>query len=361
MSETPSPIEALKWLEVEALAAVAAAGDTADLELVRVEYLGRQDGRISRVLRGLGSLPPEARPAVGAEANRVKGAVQAALERRGPELERARDGGAPVVDLTLPGRRQWLGARHPVTRVVDEICGIFREMGFTRVRGPEAETEWYNFVALNTPLDHPAADAQDTLYLEGGDAAQYQSHHGAHGVQLLMRSHTSPVQVRTMETYEPPIRVVAPGWVYRRDTYDPTHTPAFLQIEGLAVDEGITFVDLKGTLAEFARRFFGEGTQVRFRPSFFPFTEPSAEVDVKRMITRPDGVRVESDWMEIMGAGMVDPAVLANVGYDPERYTGWAFGMGPGRIALLRYEVPDLRMFFDSDMRFLAQLGELRS
>jgi phenylalanyl-tRNA synthetase alpha chain len=291
---------------------------------------------------------------VGAEANRVKAAVQGALERRIPELAAAGAGAAPAVDLTLPPRRPWLGARHPVTRVVDEICGIFREMGFTRVRGPEAETEWYNFVALNTPLDHPAADAQDTLYLDGGAA-----HHGAHGVQLLLRSHTSPVQIRTMETHEPPIRVVAPGWVYRRDTYDPTHTPAFLQIEGLAVDEGITFVDFKATLAEFARRFFGEGTRVRFRPSFFPFTEPSAEVDVKRMITRPDGVRVESDWMEIMGAGMVDPAVLANVGYDPERYTGWAFGMGPGRIALLRYEVPDLRMFFDSDMRFLAQVGEL--
>ena len=226
--------------------------------------------------------------------------------------------------------------------MVDEICSIFRALGFTRVRGPEAETEWYNFVALNTPLDHPAADEQDTLYLDGG---------------MLLRSHTSPVQIRTMESHDPPIRVVAPGWVYRRDSYDPTHTPAFLQLEGLAVDEGITFVDLKATLAEFVRRFFGEETQVRFRPSFFPFTEPSAEVDVKRIVTRPDGVRVATDWLEIMGAGMVDPAVLANVGYDPERYTGWAFGMGPGRLALLRHQVPDLRLFFESDMRFLSQLG----
>jgi phenylalanyl-tRNA synthetase alpha chain len=357
MSQTPSLVDELKRLQAHALAAVAAAKSAADLEVVRVEYLGRQDGKISRVLRGLGSLAAEERPAVGAEANRVKSAVQGALDRRAPEIAGAATAGEPTVDLTLPARRPWIGSRHPVTRVVDEICGIFREMGFTRVRGPEAETEWYNFVALNTPLDHPAADAQDTLYLDGG-AAHSATHRGAHGVQLLLRSHTSPVQIRTMETHEPPIRIVAPGWVYRRDTYDPTHTPAFLQIEGLAVDEGITFVDFKATLAEFARRFFGEGTQVRFRPSFFPFTEPSAEVDVKRVITRPDGTRVETDWLEIMGAGMVDPAVLANVGYDPERYTGWAFGMGPARISLLRYGVPDLRMFFDSDMRFLAQLAE---
>jgi phenylalanyl-tRNA synthetase alpha chain len=310
---------------------------------------------VSSVLRRLGTLSAEERPAVGAEANRVKQSLSEAIERRGAELAA---GGAPgpAVDLTLPGRRPWVGARHPVTRVVDEICGIFHELGFTRVRGPEVESEWYNFVALNTPLDHPAADEQDTLYLEGA-AARTAAQHGEHGVQLLLRSHTSPVQIRTMERHQPPVRVVAPGWVYRRDTYDPTHTPVFLQVEGLAVDEGITFVDFKATLGEFARRFFGEGAKLRFRPSFFPFTEPSAEVDMKRMITRPDGVRVESDWLEIMGAGMVDPAVLANVGYDPERYTGWAFGMGPGRIAMLRYEVPDLRLFFESDMRFLAQLG----
>jgi phenylalanyl-tRNA synthetase alpha chain len=344
----PSLVDDLKRLEAEALAATAAAASTAELEAVRVLYLGRQDGRVSSVLRKLGTLSGEERPAVGAEANRVKQLLTEALERRGAELGAGASGG-PALDLTLPGRRPWVGARHPVTKVVDEICGIFHELGFTRVRGPEAESEWYNFVALNTPLDHPAADEQDTLYLEGAP--------GANAEKLLLRSHTSPVQIRTMETHEPPIRVVAPGWVYRRDTYDPTHTPVFLQVEGLAVDEGITFVDFKATLGEFARRFFGEGAKLRFRPSFFPFTEPSAEVDVKRMITRPDGVRVESDWLEIMGAGMVDPAVLANVGYDPERYTGWAFGMGPGRIAMLRYEVPDLRMFFESDMRFLTQMG----
>ena len=344
MTDSPSLVQDLRRLEAEALAAIAAVGVPAALEAVRVEYLGRQDGKVSRVLRRLGSLPAEARPEVGAEANRVKGVLQDALEQRAAASDvAAAEADSPhAADLTLPARHPWAGARHPVTRVVDEICSIFRAMGFARVRGPEAETEWYNFVALNTPLDHPAVDEQDTLYLDGG---------------MLLRSHTSPVQIRTMESHDPPIRVVAPGWVYRRDSYDPTHTPAFLQLEGLAVDEGITFVDLKATLAEFARRFFGEETQVRFRPSFFPFTEPSAEVDVKRIVTRPDGVRVETDWLEVMGAGMVDPAVLANVGYDPERYTGWAFGMGPGRLALLRHQVPDLRLFFESDMRFLSQLG----
>jgi phenylalanyl-tRNA synthetase alpha chain len=197
-------------------------------------------------------------------------------------------------------------------------------------------------VALNTPLDHPAADEQDTLYLKGGH---------------LLRSHTSPVQVRTMENHKPPIRVLAPGMVYRRDTYDATHTPAFAQLEGLAVDEGITFVDLKATLAEFARRFFGPGTRVRFRPSFFPFTEPSAEVDVKRFVRDADGRERDTGWLEIMGAGMVDPAVLENVGIDSERYTGFAFGMGPGRIAMLKYGVPDLRLFYENDVRFLRQFA----
>jgi phenylalanyl-tRNA synthetase alpha chain len=344
MTDSSSLVHDLRRLEAEALAAIAAAGAPAALEVVRVEYLGRQDGKVSRLLRRLGSLPAEARPAIGAEANRVKGVLQEALEQRAsaPELTGPEIDSTSAADLTLPARQPWTGARHPVTRVVDDVCEIFRALGFTRVRGPEVETEWYNFVALNTPLDHPAADEQDTLYLDEG---------------MLLRSHTSPVQIRTMESHDPPIRVVAPGWVYRRDSYDPTHTPAFLQLEGLAVDEGITFVDLKATLAEFARRFFGEDTQIRFRPSFFPFTEPSAEVDVKRIVTRPDGARVETDWLEVMGAGMVDPAVLENVGYDPERYTGWAFGMGPGRLALLRHQVPDLRLFFESDMRFLSQLG----
>jgi phenylalanyl-tRNA synthetase alpha chain len=339
MTET-HPIDTLEALEAEALAAIREAADEAALERVRVTFLGRSDGRISAILRGLGRLSPEERPAVGQEANRVKGVVSSALEERSAALSRPR--AALAEDLTLPSRAPWRGGLHPVTQAIDEIWEIFRGLGFTRARGPEADTEWYNFVALNTPLDHPAADEQDTLYLVDS---------------VLLRSHTSPVQVRTMEAYEPPIRILAPGWVYRRDTYDATHTPAFLQIEGLVVDEGVTFVDFKATLAEFARRYWGPDTQVRFRPSFFPFTEPSAEVDVKRVITRADGTREETDWLEIMGAGMVDPAVLENVGYDSERYTGWAFGMGPARIAMLKHGVDDLRTFFENDMRFLAQFA----
>lgn len=336
----PDLIGALKTLEREALEAIANAADEASLERARVAYLGRAEGRISAILRGLGRLPAEQRPAVGQEANRVRDAVSSAIERRSEAIRRPAERAA--LDLTLPSRGPWRGGLHPVTQTVDEICRIFRDLGFTRARGPEADTEWYNFEALNTPLDHPAADAQDTLYLVDS---------------VLLRSHTSPVQVRTMEAHAPPIRIVAPGWVYRRDTYDATHTPAFLQIEGLVVDEGVTFVDFKATLAEFARRFWGSGTQVRFRPSFFPFTEPSAEVDVKRTVRRPDGTLEETAWLEVMGAGMVDPAVLENVGYDPERYSGFAFGMGPGRIALLRYGFDDLRTFFENDMRVLAQFA----
>ena len=333
-------IEDLRRLEEDALAAVLAARDEGELEDVRIRYLGRREGLVSLFLRRLGGLDPEERPAAGAEANRVKTAIASALEDRRQALSRGGWSGETGPDLTLPPRIRWQGTIHPVSQVIDDIWSIFRSLGFTRARGPEVDTEWYNFVALNTPLDHPAADEQDTLYLAPG---------------LLLRSHTSPVQIRTMEQYPPPVRIIAPGMVYRRDTYDATHTPAFAQIEGLVVDEGVTFVDFKATLAEFARRFWGPGTRVRFRPSFFPFTEPSAEVDVKRVIVREDGTEEETDWIEIMGAGMVDPAVLDNVGYDSERYTGWAFGMGPARVALLRHGVRDLRLFYENDMRFLGQ------
>ena len=333
-------IEELRRLREEALDAIRNARDAGELERLRVRYLGRKDGRVSRVLRRLGSLSPQERPSVGAAANRAKKLLAEALKERLDEVAAVRPSVERALDLTLPPRRKWRGTIHPVSQVIDDIWRIFQSLGFTRARGPEVDTEWYNFVALNTPLDHPAADEQDTLYLAPG---------------LLLRSHTSPVQIRTMERYPPPIRIIAPGMVYRRDTYDATHTPAFAQIEGLVVDEGVTFVDFKATLAEFARRFWGPGTRVRFRPSFFPFTEPSAEVDVKRVIVREDGTEEETDWIEIMGAGMVDPAVLDNVGYDSERYTGWAFGMGPGRVALLRHGVSDLRLFYENDMRFLAQ------
>lgn len=339
MSED-NPLNALAGLEAEALKEIAEAPDADALERVRVAFLGRSDGRISAILRGLGAMAPEDRPAVGQKANQVKGSVTAALEGRLAELAGPASGSG--LDLTLPGRGPWKGGLHPITQAVDEIWHIFRDLGFARARGPEADTEWYNFEALNTPLDHPAADEQDTLYLVDS---------------VLLRSHTSPVQMRTMEAHEPPIRIIAPGWVYRRDTYDATHTPAFMQIEGLVIDEGVTFVDFKATLAEFARRYWGPDTQIRFRPSFFPFTEPSAEVDVKRVITRADGTREETDWLEIMGSGMVDPNVIANAGYDPERYTGWAFGMGPARIAMLKHGVTDLRTFFENDVRFLGQFA----
>ena len=343
MNGHESLIEALKVLEIQALEAVSAAADPDALEALRIHFLGRKEGQISGILRGLGSLSPQERPAVGAEANRVKARVQGALEERKAALKAGAGGGTPDFDLSLPGSVGWRGGRHPVTQVIDELWSIFRSMGFTRARGPEVETDWYNFVALNTPLDHPAVDEADTLYLKNG---------------LLLRTHTSPVQIRTMEMHEPPIRIIAPGMVYRRDTPDASHTPGFLQLEGLVVDEGITFIDFKATLAEFARRFWGPGTLVRFRPSFFPFTEPSAEVDVKRIITLPDGTTEETDWVEIMGAGMVDPAVLENVGYDPERYTGFAFGMGPARIAALKYGIRDIRSFFENDIRFLNQFAQ---
>lgn len=333
----------LRQLEADAAAAIREASGAEALEQVRVRFLGRKEGLLSGVLRGIGRLPAGERPAAGAEANRVKTSLEGALAGRAAELASAAGpAGERGPDLSLPPRRGWRGSVHPVSRAVDDIWAIFRSLGFVRVRGPEVETEWYNFVALNTPLDHPAADEQDTLYLAPG---------------LLLRSHTSPVQIRTLQRHAPPIRVIAPGMVYRRDAYDATHTPAFAQIEGLVVDDGVTFVDFKATLAEFARRFWGPDTQVRFRPSFFPFTEPSAEVDVKRVVTREDGSREETGWIEIMGAGMVDPAVLENVGCDPERWTGWAFGMGPARVAMLRHGVRDLRLFFENDMRFLRQFA----
>jgi phenylalanyl-tRNA synthetase alpha chain len=235
-----------------------------------------------------------------------------------------------------------------VTRVVDEILAIFRELGFAVAVGPEAETEWYNFGALNFPPDHPAMDMHDTLYLSQGP-----------GEPILLRTHTSPVQVRVMQAGPPPYRVVAPGMCYRNDTADASHTPAFLQIEGLAVDEGIGFVDLKATLTHFARRFFGSATKVRFRPSYFPFTEPSAELDVECQICHGKGCAAckHTGWMELLGCGMVHPTVLTNCGVDAERYTGWAFGLGPGRTAMQRYDVPDLRWMSGGDMRFLRQLA----
>lgn len=332
-------IDQLRGLEEEGSSAIAVAASAEAVEQLRIDLIGRK-GRLTNIFRELGQLDPELRARVGAEANRVKNALASRLEDRGQTFQTAEK--TTSIDRTLPGRARWRGGLHPVTQVIEEICGILEGLGFARVRGPEVETLDYNFTKLNTSLDHPAADMHDTFYLAEG---------------IVLRTHTSPVQARVMEKFEPPIRVVVPGTAYRRDPFDASHAPAFEQIEGLAVDEDITFLDLKATLAEFARRLFGPATKTRFRPSFFPFTEPSAEVDVSCQICGGAGCSAckRTGWMEIMGAGMVDPAVFEAVGYDAERYTGFAFGMGPARIAMQRYRIPDIRLLYENDMRFLEQ------
>ncbi|HEX5386057.1 MAG TPA: phenylalanine--tRNA ligase subunit alpha [Gemmatimonadales bacterium] len=328
-----------------------AALDAAELEAEKISLLGRKAGAFNRLLQTLPSLPIEERKQYGAAVNRLKAEAEAAIAARSAALAA---GAAPAAaaDLTMPARHRWIGAEHPVTAVVDEILAIFRALGFAVVVGPEVETDWYNFGALNFPADHPAMDLHDTLYLDAPPVEESPA-----GGRLLLRTHTSPVQIRTMLASAPPIRVVMPGVVYRNDPFDPSHAPAFLQIEGLAVDDGISFVDLKATLAHFAQRFFSSSTAVRFRPSYFPFTEPSAEMDVECQLCHGAGCPTckGTGWMEILGCGMVHPAVLRNAGLDAERYTGFAFGMGPQRIALLRYDVPDIRLLYEGDMRFLEQ------
>jgi len=349
-------VEDLLALRDRALADIDAAPDVASLESVRVGYLGKK-GSLTGVLRGLGALSAEERPVVGKTANEVREALESALAQRGEELsrrEREAKVAAEVVDVTLPGRKRPVGHRHIVNQVIDEIIDIFVGLGYTMAEGPEVELDYYNFEALNHPPDHPARGLQDTFYVKdlSGDVAAVQGES-----DLLLRTQTSPVQVRVMERQKPPIYVLAPGRVYRRDVADPSHLPQFFQIEGLVVDEGITFADLKGTLEHFVHRLFGPDRRVRLRPHFFPFTEPSAEVDVSCGFCGGQGCRFcgGEGWLEILGCGMVDPNVFRNVGIDPERYTGFAFGMGPERIAALRHGIPDLRLFLDGDMRFLSQ------
>jgi phenylalanyl-tRNA synthetase alpha chain len=323
--------------------AFAAAADADALEAARIQFLGDRRGEILALQKALGALPPEQRREAGRAFNETKNRLNIALDERQTTLSR---GAAKSlhIDLTMPARHRWIGSKHPVTIVIDEIVGIFRELGFTVALGPETESEWYNFGALNFPPDHPAMDLHDTLYIGEG---------------ALLRTHTSPVQVRTLQRHAPPIRILAPGTVFRRDPFDASHAPAFAQIEGLAVDEGISFVDLKATLTHFAQRFFGS-LRTRFRPSFFPFTEPSAEMDVECRLCAGRGCSAckGTGWMEILGSGMVHPSVLEAAGIDSERYTGWAFGMGPGRIAMQRYDLPDIRILYDSDVRFLEQVAE---
>ena len=321
----------------EARAAIGAAASSAELEAIRVRYLGRS-GEVTQILKSLGSLAPEERPQVGAAANEAKRELEELLERRldaarAAERRRQRERERP--DLTLPGRRPPRGSLHPLTRVREEIVTIFTGLGFSVAEGPEIETDAYNFEALNIPRDHPALSPE-----------------------TLLRTHTSPVQIRAMRAQKPPVRIICPGVVYRRDA-DITHSPMFHQVEGFAVDHDVTMADLKGTLDLFAREMFGPRSKIRFRPSFFPFTEPSAEVDVVCFLCAGAGCRVcsQSGWLEILGSGMVHPQVLKNVGYDPEEVTGWAFGMGIERIAMLKYGVDDIRLFFENDLRFLNQFA----
>ena len=336
-------LAAVGQLRTDAVAAFTRA-ETADaLEATRIEFLGDRSGKLKAVQVALGALPKEDRPAAGRAFNDAKEKLTTAFEEREREVRRHGAGGSTSADLTMPARHGWRGAKHPVTLVIEEVAEIFRELGFTIALGPQVETEWYNFGALNFPPDHPALDAHDTLYLRG---------------DVLLRTHTSPVQIRTLQTFPPPVRILAPGDVYRQDPFDASHAPMFAQIEGLCVDEGISFVDLKAMLNNFARRFFG-AARTRFRPSYFPFTEPSAEMDVECQLCKGAGCPVckGTGWTEILGSGMVHPRVLESAGVDSERYTGWAFGMGPGRVALQRYGVPDIRILYDSDVRFLEQIA----
>ena len=349
-------VDELSQLKDETLAAIVAAGDTSALEQVCVGVLGKK-GTLTGYLRSMGQVPKEERAAVGKAVNEVRVAVEQALEAGKASLEQAELSArmsAAAVDVTLPGRAQQIGSRHLITSIIEEVSEIFLGMGYSVVTGPEAETDYYNFEALNAPADHPSRGMQDTFYLvdRSGDISRVRGES-----DVLLRSQTSGVQVHTMEDRKPPIYVIAPGKVYRRDVADPSHLPQFHQIEGLVVDEGITFGDLKGTLDYLCKQIFGEDRRTRFRAHYFPFTEPSAEVDVSCGICHGEGCRFckHTGWIEVLGCGMVDPNVYGFVGIDPEKYSGFAFGIGVERIAALKYNVPDLRMLLDGDMRFLRQ------
>ncbi|MCY4209706.1 MAG: phenylalanine--tRNA ligase subunit alpha [Gammaproteobacteria bacterium] len=315
---------------------IAAAEDARSLDEVRVRYLGKK-GEVTQQLKQLGSLPASARPAAGQAINQAKQQLQQALSQRKTALQQAQlqqQLAREHIDITLPGRGQCSGGLHPITLTLQEIERLFTEIGFTVADGPEIEDDYHNFAALNIPEHHPARAMHDTFYCDAG---------------LLLRTHTSNVQIRYMNERQPPLRVIAPGRVYRCDS-DMTHTPMFHQVEGILVDEGITFAHLKGVLEQFAEQIFGAGVRTRFRPSYFPFTEPSAEVDIMGA----------NGWLEILGCGMVHPKVLENVGIDSQKYSGFAFGMGVERIAMLRYGINDIRLFFDNDLRFLRQFNQHR-
>ena len=331
----------LQEIRTRALEDILAASSRESLEDIKVKILGRK-GELTSVLKGIGRLSPEERPKIGQLANKIKKEIEASIRAEKDALKigpgRAHIAG---LDPTLPGRSRRLGRLHPITRIMGEICSVFERMGFTVAEGPEVELDYYNFEALNLPPDHPARDMQDTFYIDD---------------KILLRTHTSPIQVRTMKRQKPPVRVIAPGKVYRCDS-DVTHTPMFHQVEGLMVDRDVSFAGLKGVLTAFVHQIFDPDTSVRFRPSYFPFTEPSAEVDIQCVMCRGKGCRIcsHTGWLEVLGAGMVHPEVFRHVGYDTEEFSGFAFGLGVERIAMLRFGIDDIRLFYDNDLRFLHQ------
>jgi phenylalanyl-tRNA synthetase alpha chain len=372
MDETMSSSKESDYAAIEARwqAAVSAASDPHALEAVRVEALGKK-GEISQLMKGLGGLDPDARREAGQQLNRIKDAVQAALEARKTALDTAQleaKLATEIVDVTLPPRPQPDGRLHPISQTIDEIVAIFGEMGFSVAEGPDIEDDFHNFTALNIPPDHPARQMHDTFYLATASDSRHanpiargsevESGAGSKPAPLLLRTHTSPVQIRHMKSHQPPIRIIAPGRTYRSDS-DMTHTPMFHQVEGLVIDETTHMGHLKGCLIDFCRTFFGiPDLPLRFRPSFFPFTEPSAEVDIG--CSRKGGelkLGNFGDWLEILGCGMVHPKVLAMGGIDPAKYQGFAFGMGIERIAMLKYGIPDLRTFYEADLRWLRHYG----
>lgn len=340
--------DTLKQLQAEALEKVAAAADLKELNDIRVSYLGKK-GPITEVLKGMGKLSAEERPMMGALANEVRDRIAGEIEGKQQQLEEAAvhaQLAAEQIDVTLPGRPVKTGSHHPLTSIIEEIEDLFIGMGYTVEEGPEVEKDYYNFEALNLPKGHPARDMQDSFYITE---------------DILMRTHTSPVQARTMEKHQGkgPVKIICPGKVYRRDNDDATHSHQFMQIEGLVVDENVRMSDLKGTLEVFAKKMFGDDREIRLRPSFFPFTEPSVEMDISCKICGGTGCSVckRTGWIEILGAGMVHPNVLEMAGYDSKKYTGFAFGMGPERIAMLKYGVDDIRHFYSNDVRFLKQFS----
>ncbi len=339
-------LEKLDDLRGRALAELEQCDDSAALTAWNGKYLGRQDGELTAILRGLRDVPPEDRKTIGQAANEIKNQLEEMASQRRTTLQ-AREMQARLaeerIDVTLPGRSLPQGSTHPITRTIRDICAVFKDMGFLVVEGPEVETDYYNFQALNIPVDHPARDMQDTFWVAPG--------------QVLLRTQTSPNQIRIMEQTRPPVRAVVPGKVYRNEATDATHEAMFHQIEGLMVDRTTTMRDLRGCLERFAHVIFGPATKVRFRPSYFPFTEPSAEVDVTCIVCGGSGCRVckYSGWVEIAGSGMVHPQVLRNVNYDPAVYRGYAFGVGVERVALIRYSINEIRLFAQNDLRFLSQ------